>query len=175
MQVSRLIWICRAHRDKCSIKPQVRAVAFWGVLDLLQKAYSLGFSARRPPQGQAALLTAVGVCPDKTCQNKPVPFGVADWFGLFWRKGSVEKVGVEPDPKRVGPASWNLEHGLYPMPPRPCPQARGRTRASSRPQPPAAPSRRGRRSRACGPRRRARSSSPPRSTWTPAMSRPART
>ena len=25
--------------------------------------------------------------------------------------GSVEKVGVEPDPKRVGPASWNLEHG----------------------------------------------------------------
>ncbi len=25
--------------------------------------------------------------------------------------GSVEKVGVAPDPKRVGPASWNLEHG----------------------------------------------------------------
>ena len=25
--------------------------------------------------------------------------------------GSVEKVGVEPDPKRVGPASWNLEYG----------------------------------------------------------------
>lgn len=25
--------------------------------------------------------------------------------------GSVEKVGVEPHPKRVGPASWNLEHG----------------------------------------------------------------
>ena len=24
--------------------------------------------------------------------------------------GSVEKVGVEPDPKRAGPASWNLEH-----------------------------------------------------------------
>ena len=24
--------------------------------------------------------------------------------------GSVEKVGVEPDPKRVGPTSWNLEH-----------------------------------------------------------------
>ena len=28
-----------------------------------------------------------------------------------WRTGSVEKVGVAPDPKRVGPASWNLEHG----------------------------------------------------------------
>lgn len=26
-------------------------------------------------------------------------------------QGSVEKVGVEPDPKRVGPASWNLERG----------------------------------------------------------------
>ena len=25
--------------------------------------------------------------------------------------GSVEKVGVEPHPKRVGPASWNLEYG----------------------------------------------------------------
>lgn len=25
--------------------------------------------------------------------------------------GSVEKVGVAPDPKRVGPASWNLEYG----------------------------------------------------------------
>ena len=31
-------------------------------------------------------------------------------FGLFtW--GSVEKVGVVPDPKRVGPASQNLEYG----------------------------------------------------------------
>ena len=28
-----------------------------------------------------------------------------------WAIGSVEKVGVEPDPKRVGPASWNLEYG----------------------------------------------------------------
>ena len=25
--------------------------------------------------------------------------------------GSVEKVGVVPDPKRVGPASQNLEYG----------------------------------------------------------------
>ena len=25
--------------------------------------------------------------------------------------GSVEKVGVAPDPKWVGPASWNLEYG----------------------------------------------------------------
>ena len=30
---------------------------------------------------------------------------------LVLRRGSVEKVGVEPDPNRVGPASWNLEHG----------------------------------------------------------------
>ena len=27
-----------------------------------------------------------------------------------YSSGSVEKVGVEPDPKRAGPASWNLEH-----------------------------------------------------------------
>lgn len=27
------------------------------------------------------------------------------------QNGSVEKVGVAPDPKRVGPASWNLEYG----------------------------------------------------------------
>ena len=27
------------------------------------------------------------------------------------RRGSVEKVGVAPDPKRVGPASQNLEYG----------------------------------------------------------------
>ena len=27
------------------------------------------------------------------------------------REGNVEKVGVAPDPKRVGPASWNLEYG----------------------------------------------------------------
>ena len=29
-------------------------MSFWGVLGLLQKAYSLGFSARRPPRGKAA-------------------------------------------------------------------------------------------------------------------------
>ena len=40
----------------------------------------------------------------------------AGLYDLLWQleslaqKGSVEKVGVEPDPKRAGPASWNLEH-----------------------------------------------------------------
>ena len=43
MQVSRLFGICRAHRDKRSIKPQARAAAFWGVLGIPPKAYSLGF------------------------------------------------------------------------------------------------------------------------------------
>ena len=61
------------------------------------------------------------------------------------------------------------------MPPRPCPQARGRTRASSWPPPQAAPNRRDRWFPGCARRRRARSSSPPRSTWTPAISRPAHT
>ena len=32
-------------------------------------------------------------------------------YCLLQSEGSVEKVGVEPDPKRVGSASWNLEHG----------------------------------------------------------------
>ena len=32
-------------------------------------------------------------------------------YAMNQREGSVEKVGVEPDPKRVGPASWNLEYG----------------------------------------------------------------
>ena len=31
-------------------------------------------------------------------------------FVLIRRQGSVEKVGVASDPKRVGPASRNLEH-----------------------------------------------------------------
>lgn len=43
MQVSRLFWVCRAHRDKCSIKPQVSAVSILGVLGLLQIVYSLRF------------------------------------------------------------------------------------------------------------------------------------
>ncbi len=30
---------------------------------------------------------------------------------VFRYGGSVEKVGVVPDPKRVGPASQNLEYG----------------------------------------------------------------
>ena len=31
--------------------------------------------------------------------------------GVRTEAGSVEKVGVVPDPKRVGPASQNLEYG----------------------------------------------------------------
>ena len=34
---------------------------------------------------------------------------LGDYPGSIY--GSVEKVGVAPDPKRVGPASWNLEYG----------------------------------------------------------------
>ena len=60
------------------------------------------------------------------------------------------------------------------MPSRPCPQARGRTRASSWPPSQSALTRRDRRFPECARRRRARSSSPPRSTWTPTISRPAR-
>ena len=31
--------------------------------------------------------------------------------GILGAFGSVEKVGVAPEPKRVGPASQNLEYG----------------------------------------------------------------
>ena len=54
MQVSRLFGTSRAHRGTCSIKPQVRAVAFWGVLGLSQKVYLLSFRQKtamsKPPQ-----------------------------------------------------------------------------------------------------------------------------
>ena len=43
-----------------------------------------------------------------------IPAPAAMLFQLLCRGrivGSVEKVGVEPNPKRVGPASWNLEYG----------------------------------------------------------------
>ena len=43
-------------------------MSFWGVLGLLQKAYSLGFSARRPPRGKATppwRLTFVQIKPTK--------------------------------------------------------------------------------------------------------------
>lgn len=37
--------------------------------------------------------------------------GNAATFEYYPEGGSVEKVGVVPDPKRVGPASQNLEYG----------------------------------------------------------------
>ena len=39
--------------------------------------------------------------------NKPLQ----DYIFSFVNDGSVEKVGVAPGPKRVGPASCNLEYG----------------------------------------------------------------
>lgn len=47
-------------------------MAFWGVLGLLQKAYSLGFPARRPPRGKAApsrRLAFVQIKPTKINQS----------------------------------------------------------------------------------------------------------
>ena len=60
-------------------------MSFWGVLGFLQKAYSLGFSATRPPRGKNSSLVVAGVCPDKTYQNKPVP---------FWQVVSTERRAV---------------------------------------------------------------------------------
>ena len=35
----------------------------------------------------------------------------ASYSAMYELAGSVEKVGVAPEPKRVGPASMNLEYG----------------------------------------------------------------
>lgn len=45
------------------------------------------------------------------CSDSPVLLLDVCTSALDPKTGSVEKVGVEPDPKRVGPASWNLEYG----------------------------------------------------------------
>ena len=69
------------------------------------------------------LLVELGVmvaCPGKECLVKigmrgrnAKDAGNFDAHKLQCRQlvGSVEKVGVVPDPKRVGPASQNLEYG----------------------------------------------------------------
>ena len=44
-------------------------------------------------------------------RNKTAYIGQTTNYQRRMKQSSVEKVGVEPDPKRVGPASWNLEYG----------------------------------------------------------------
>jgi hypothetical protein len=68
-------------------------VAFWGVLGLLQKVYSLGFAVRKPPQGKAAPLTFAQIKPAKINLSL---FGrlslpkVEDQGGAFLRKGHID-------------------------------------------------------------------------------------
>lgn len=52
-------------------------MAFWGVLGLLQKAYSHGFSARRSPRGKAALSRRLAFA-----QIKPAEINLS-LFGRF--------------------------------------------------------------------------------------------
>ena len=52
-------------------------MAFWGVLGFLQKVYSLGFSARRPPRGKAAPLRRLAFA-----QIKPAKINLS-LFGRF--------------------------------------------------------------------------------------------
>lgn len=60
-------------------------MAFWGVLALLQKAYSLGFSARRPPRGKAAPSRRLAFA-----QIKPTKINQS----LFGTKGNVRPEGM---------------------------------------------------------------------------------
>ena len=71
---------------------------------------ALGHRGRHWPRcffiatGLSVALPHVGLAhvdPDRVARDP-----VHDGFG-----GSVEKVGVAPEPKRVGPASMNLEYG----------------------------------------------------------------
>ena len=60
-------------------------MSFWGVLGLLQKAYSLGFSARRPPRGKAALSWRLACA-----QIKPTKINLS----LFGTRGNVRPEGM---------------------------------------------------------------------------------
>lgn len=68
-------------------------MAFWGVLGLLQKVYSLGFAVRKSPQGKAAPLTFAQIKPTKINLSL---FGglslpkVEDQGGAFLRKGHID-------------------------------------------------------------------------------------
>lgn len=71
-------------------------MAFWGVLGLLQKAYSLSFPARRPPRGKTALsrqLTFAQVKPTKInlflFSRLSLP-KVEDQRGAFWWRGDID-------------------------------------------------------------------------------------
>mgnify|MGYP001116591819 CR=1 FL=1 len=61
--------------------------------------------------GKASHATYIELNLMENRQAKDALLEARDADDFISRVGSVEKVGVEPDPKRVGPASWNLEYG----------------------------------------------------------------
>ena len=71
----------------------------------MRKYYQIKTVASAPPRRQ--IQAGKVICVSGLIITLGSPF--IAW--LLSVGGSVEKVGVAPDPKRVGPASWNLEHG----------------------------------------------------------------
>ncbi len=77
-------------------------MTFWGVLGLLQIAYSLGFSARRPPRGKAALSWRLAFA-----QIKPTKINLSLFSRLSLPKvederGAVLLLGFDQDVVDVG-------------------------------------------------------------------------
>ena len=71
-------------------------MVFWGVLGFLQKAYSLGFSARKPPRGKAAPLRRLAFAQIKPAKINLSLFSrlslpkVEDQRGAFWWRGDID-------------------------------------------------------------------------------------
>ena len=77
-------------------------MSFWGVLGLLQKAYSLGFSARRPPRGKAALLRRLAFAQIKPTKINLSLFGRLTFPEVEDERGAVLLLGFDQDVVDVG-------------------------------------------------------------------------
>ena len=77
-------------------------MTFWGVLGLLQKAYSLGFSARRPPRGKAALSWRLAFAQIKPTKINLSLFGRLTLPEVEDERGAVLLLGFDQDVVDVG-------------------------------------------------------------------------
>ena len=72
------------------------------MLDLLQKVYSLGLTARRPPQGKAALLRRLAFAQIKPTKINLSLFGRLTLPKVEDERGSVLLLGFDQDVVDVG-------------------------------------------------------------------------
>ena len=77
-------------------------MSFWGVLGLLQKAYSLGFSARRPPRGKAAPSRRLAFAQIKPTKINQSLFGRLTLPEVEDERGAVLLLGFDQDVVDVG-------------------------------------------------------------------------